>query len=261
MAGALPDSPGGPRVSVLVTTYNHERFIAQAINSVLMQEVDFDYEVIIGDDCSTDATRAIVLDFQQRYPERIRLVLPHENLGFGRNRLFVELLNITGGQYIAGLDGDDYWTRPDKLATQVAFLDVHPACSFCFHNALITYEDPSQDRQLVHPHGWKSSSSLVDVLSGNFIPAHSVLFRRALLDPLPAWFGTVRFGDWALWILLAQHGKIGHVDEVWSMFERRTIQPMWPVCRGSRNMNRGDAGRMGLVRSSNSRRRSHRRFS
>jgi hypothetical protein len=86
----------------------------------------------------------------------------------------------------------------------------------------------------VHPHSWKSRSSLVDVLSGNCIPARSVLFRRAFLDPLPAWFGTVRFGDWALWILLAQHGKIGHVDEVMGVYRRHSSGVWFSLSRASK---------------------------
>ena len=96
------------KVSVCMITYNHERFIAQAIESVLMQETDFRVELVIGEDCSTDGTRAIVREFGERFPERIRLLLPEHNLGMMPN--FVATLSACRGQYVALLEGDDYWT-------------------------------------------------------------------------------------------------------------------------------------------------------
>src|SRR5262245_13387432 len=89
------------KVSVLITTYNHESFIAQAIDSVLMQRVNFDYEIIIGEDCSLDSTRDIVVSFQKMYPDKIRLLLPQENLGFYGNVIFKQILELSKGQYIA----------------------------------------------------------------------------------------------------------------------------------------------------------------
>src|SRR5918998_6653247 len=100
------------KVSVLVTTYNHEKFIAQAIDSILAQKVTFDYEIVIGEDGSTDTTRDIVLTFRRRYPKRIRLLLPQRNLGFYGNIIFEQALEACRGQYIALLEGDDYWTSP-----------------------------------------------------------------------------------------------------------------------------------------------------
>lgn len=113
--------PAGNRmkVSVLMITYNHEKFIAQAIDSILMQQVNFDYEIVIGEDCSTDGTRAIVIQYQKEYPDKIRLLLPEENLGMHKN--FVQTFRACQGEYIALLEGDDYWTSPRKLQKQVDF--------------------------------------------------------------------------------------------------------------------------------------------
>jgi glycosyltransferase involved in cell wall biosynthesis len=114
-------------VSVALTTYNHERFIGQAIESVLMQETDFLVELVIGEDCSTDDTRAIVRKYADRYPDQIRLLLSERNRGAFAN--FVTTLNACRGQYVALLDGDDYWTDPRKLQKQVDLLQAHPECS------------------------------------------------------------------------------------------------------------------------------------
>ena len=120
MSATSPD-PADVKVSVAMITYNHERFIAQAIESVLMQQTDFAVELVIGEDCSTDGTRAIVRDYGERYPERIRLLLPEHNLGMMPN--FVATLKACRGQYVASVEGDDYWTDPHKLQKQVDFLE------------------------------------------------------------------------------------------------------------------------------------------
>src|SRR5690348_13348495 len=112
------------KVTVLVITYNHEPFIRQAIESVMMQVTDFEYEVVIIEDFSTDRTRDIVIEFQEKYRNKIRLVLAdkHSNV---RTAGPGEILKARG-RYIALLDGDDYWTSPHKLQKQVDFLDHHP---------------------------------------------------------------------------------------------------------------------------------------
>src|SRR5687768_16687744 len=112
------------KVSVAMITYNHEAFVAQAIESVLMQKTDFDFELVIGEDCSTDKTREIVNGYKSKYGERIRVLLPAKNLGINRN--LKQTLLACQGRYIALLEGDDYWTSSLKLQKQVNFLDTHP---------------------------------------------------------------------------------------------------------------------------------------
>src|SRR5262245_48465575 len=107
------------KVTVLVMTYNHAGFIAQALDSVLGQEVNFTYEVVISEDCSADGTREIVIAYQKNYPDRIRLLLSERNLH--SNEIVVRGLQAAQGQYIALLDGDDYWTSAHKLQKQVEF--------------------------------------------------------------------------------------------------------------------------------------------
>jgi hypothetical protein len=113
-----------PLVSVHMITYNHEPYIAQAIEGVLKQEIDFPMELVIGEDCSTDRTREIVMEYQKRYPDIIRAVLWKRNVGGRRNsRKVVELLR---GKYVAFNEGDDYWTHPRKLQRQVDILQSRP---------------------------------------------------------------------------------------------------------------------------------------
>ena len=198
-------------VSVLMITYNQEKFIAQAIESALTQQVNFEYEIVIGEDCSTDRTREIVISYLKQYPDKIRVLLPDKNLGMLHN--FSQTFNACRGKYIAILEGDDYWTSPYKLQKQVDFLDNHPECSFCFHNALMLYDDIRQNR-LFHIKQMNEFYGIEDLLYENFIPTSSTVFRNGLFGTLPDWFYALKMGDWALHILNAQYGKLGYINEV-----------------------------------------------
>jgi glycosyltransferase involved in cell wall biosynthesis len=110
----------GPVVSVLMLAYNHGSWIAEAIESVMAQDCPFPYELIIGEDGSDDETREIALRYQQRHPDRIRVVYPSRNAGVHANHLRV--LALARGEFVAYCEGDDYWCRGDKLAAQVALL-------------------------------------------------------------------------------------------------------------------------------------------
>lgn len=200
------------KVSVLMITYNHENFIAQAIDGVLMQQVNFDYELVIGEDCSTDNTRDIVIGYQKRHPDKIRLLLPEKNLGGKKN--FIQAYKACQGEYIALLDGDDYWTSPHKLQKQVDFLDSHPECAICFHDATWFYEDGGREPRNYCRADQKGISTLEDLLAEDFIPTCSTMFRKGLFGEFPDWYYTVLMGDWSLHILNAQHGDIGYLNEV-----------------------------------------------
>lgn len=200
------------KVSIHILTYNHEKFIAQALDGVLMQEVDFDYEMVIGEDCSTDRTRQIVMDYQQRYPDKIRALLHETNIGANRNDVLVH--NACRGEYIAWLEGDDYWTSPDKLQKQVDFLDQHPDCSMCFHNTRQVYEDGSRPDYNSAPPVRKPFYELEDLFDYNFMPTCSIMVRRRLFATLPDYYEEVYSGDWLLQILGATYGRIGYIDEL-----------------------------------------------
>src|SRR5882672_6480832 len=155
------------KVSVSVITYNQEEFIAQAIDSILRQEVSFDYEIVIGEDASTDRTREIVLELERRHPDRIRVMLRDAGTserdrarGLGGKTNFVQGIQDCRGKYVALLDGDDYWTDSHKLQKQVDFLERHPECSLCFHNAEMFYEDGSQSSMNLRPADQKEISTV-----------------------------------------------------------------------------------------------------
>lgn len=210
-----------PKVSVLVITYNHINFIAQALDSVLVQKVDFDYEILISEDYSTDGTRELVVNYQQRFPEKIRLILSEKNIR--SNQVVARGIHAARGKYIALLDGDDYWTSPYKLQKQVDFLDKHPECSMCFHNVLAFYENSDQESWHWNSVKQKEFSTLEDIWKGNFIATCSTMFRRGLFGEVPSWYDDFfPITDWPLHILNAGHGLIGYIPEVMGAYRHHT---------------------------------------
>ena len=207
------------KVSVLVMTYNHEAYIVQALESVLAQEVKFDYEIIISEDCSTDQTRDIVLEYKKRFPGRIRLLLSDYNLR--SNEIVARGIRAARGTYIALLDGDDYWTSPHKLQRQADFLDHCQHCAICFHNAEVIYEDGSREAHRWTPPSQKEETTIEDMWSGNFIATASVMFRSHLIQDIPRWYIRLfPITDWPIHILNAEHGSIGYINEVMSVYRQ-----------------------------------------
>ncbi len=112
---------GDIKVNVCVITYNHEEFIEKALASILNQKADFDFDIVIGDDCSSDKTKEIILKYKQRYPDLIRILFSEKNIGMREN--FLRSLKACKGKYIAILEGDDYWTDEYKLQKQFDYLE------------------------------------------------------------------------------------------------------------------------------------------
>lgn len=199
-----------PMVSVWLITYNHEAYIAEAIEGLLRQQTTFGVELIIGEDCSTDGTRAIVQAYQQRYPERITLYLPEQNMGM--LGILRPTYALCRGKYVAMLDGDDYWTDPLKLQRQVDQLEQRPATRFSFHQVSTLADSTGHMAEAPEP-AWGNVPGevcLEDLLrQGNVVVTLSVLFRNDL-GPLPDWFYELPYPDLALYFLLLMHGGAGH---------------------------------------------------
>jgi glycosyltransferase involved in cell wall biosynthesis len=201
------------KVSISLVTFNHEKYIAQAIESILMQVVNFDYEIIIGEDYSSDRTRDIVKEYYHKYPDKIRLILPEQNLGCYGQKIFVQTLKACQGDYIALLDGDDYWTSANKLQMQVDFLDSHPDCVICFHDVVKIIENGSLESIQYNDFQPKAISTIKHLLKSNFIPTCSTLYRNRLFSDFPDWYYDLICGDWILHVFNAQHGHIGYINQ------------------------------------------------
>jgi glycosyltransferase involved in cell wall biosynthesis len=205
-----------PRVSVLITAYEHERYIARALDGVLEQR-GVDFELLVSDDASTDGTRAVIRRYEESNPDVIRTYFPERNLGKGGSLIFAELLQRARGELVAMLDGDDYWTDPDKLRAQVAHMDAHPGCSMCFHDVLCHYEDGSQpDHRFTGARA--REVDLPQLLEGIQIAACASLFRRSAIHPLPDWYFDLPWGDAPLYVMAAGHGSIHYLPEVMGVY-------------------------------------------
>jgi glycosyltransferase involved in cell wall biosynthesis len=238
------------KASVCMTAYNLQRFIAQAIESVMMQQTDFDYELVIGEDCSTDGTREICLKYRDKYPDRIRLLLREKNLGLTRN--FADTFSNCTGQYLAVLDGDDYWTTPHKLQKQVDFLDAHPDYAICFARTVEFFEDGSREPSYMPtPEDTKAMYTVEDLLQGDMIANSSVMYRGGLVTGFPDWLFCLEAIDWPLHVLVAQHGKVGYLDDVMAAYRIHansgfSSRPLtWQVL-ASANMYRAMSIHLGL---------------
>lgn len=209
------------KVSIVIPTFNHEKYIAEALNSILMQRVNFDYEVIVGEDCSTDGTRNIVLSYCDKFPSIIKPVLHQQNVGGPKNTL--TCLEKCRGEYLIILEGDDYWTNEHKLQMQADYLDVNQDCSYCFHNALIKYEDNEQSDKLFLSKTISNSFhnkklGIHILLNRNYVPAAARMYRRQILMNLPPIIDEIMTADWLINILALKMGYAGYIDEVMSVY-------------------------------------------
>lgn len=206
-----------PVVSVLILTYNHVSFIAQAMDGALMQKAGFHYEIIAGDDHSTDGTTEILLDYQKRHPDKIRVLLATTNLGqfTGNGRLnFIRLLNACRGQYIALLDGDDYWTDSAKLQRQADLMVSQPDVTLCGHHAMVLPQDGDVEPYVLPGKGRPSTFTLADVVKWNWMPTCTLMIRREIAGSLPEWFLRPALADWPLQVYAATRGKVAFLDLV-----------------------------------------------
>lgn len=211
-----------PVISVCITTYNHEKFIAQALNSVLEQQGDFELEILVGEDGSTDGTAAIVRDYAQRFPKIIRAFYhdPEDKLFINGRKTgrknFMHNLVVAKGDFIALLDGDDYWLASNKLQEQLSFLQANKNFSACCHAAIHVDESNVVKEGYAGHHDVKSGYrdfTLHDVLQKNPVPTLSVFFRNPRMEQFPALFSKTDMADWPLHMLNALRGDIRYFDK------------------------------------------------
>jgi len=215
-------------VSICCTTYNHEKYIAEAIESFLMQKTNFAFEILIHDDASTDNTAKIIREYEKKYPEIIKPIYQTENqYSKGVQILFTYVFPKAKGKYIALCEGDDYWTSPLKLRKQVGCMELHPECSLCVHAAEIL----SSKKELIRikrPYTSNKFYSVEEVISkGGFIfPTNSMFFKTTLVKKMPNFCMNAPVGDYPLTIFLALKGEIYYVDCCMSAY-RYMVEGSW----------------------------------
>ena len=210
-----------PMVSVIVLTYNHEKYIKQALDSILRQKVNFDYEILIGDDASTDNTVKVLKEYKSKFPNIIKLFLNEVNLGATRNAY--NLLVNAKGKYLATCEGDDYWTDDNKLQIQVEFLEKNKNLVGCSH--YFTVVDENNEAYKKHLEWIKAKEIFtLDDFEGIYMPGQpATLLRKNLvydnLVDLKYLINTHKMiGDRTLMLLWLLHGNFGFVKRYMSAY-------------------------------------------
>lgn len=219
-------------VSVFVTTYNHEAYIEQCLDSILMQNVNFQFEILINDDRSTDGTREIIQKYQKKYPRIIKPVLQKENrYSEGKRSMIIRyLLPLAKGRYYAICEGDDFWTDDTKLQRQVDYLKSHKEYALVFHPVSTFFEDKDSDNE-VFP-SMKKGFTVDKLLEGNFIQTNSVMYRARSNKEYKDLVLNVMPGDWYLHLFHAQFGRIGFIDRAMSSYRRHKGGVWWGSVSG-----------------------------
>lgn len=216
-----------PLVSVCMITYNHEPYIAQAIEGVVQQTNNFPFELVIGEDCSTDGTRKIVFEYQKKYPDIIRVITSNNNVGMHKNGLRTE--DACQGKYIAYCEGDDYWQDPQKLHIQLNHLEVHPDCGLV-HSDINTLDGESMNLTIsVNKYAGISMDDTIDhymgILEGTYpVYTCTVCVRRSSLDEakknIIELIESNQYvqADLPRWLAISRIAKVKYFDRPFSVY-------------------------------------------
>lgn len=195
----IDETSPSPMVSVAMLTYNHERYIEEAIESVLMQKTNFPIQLVIAEDCSTDNTRSIIMRYQKQFPSKIKLLLQNENIGAAHNN--VNLLSNLSGKYVAALEGDDYWIDPLKLQKQVDFLEENKEYIAVGHQRIVVENDIEKN-----------------YFSQDILYTQCVLFKNIINEDYIKFSAGVFNGDTFLFNYLKLFGKVKNLDFVGAVY-------------------------------------------
>ena len=244
-----------PLVSVHMITYNHEKFISQAIEGVLNQKCDFNIQLVIGEDCSTDQTRRICDEYAAKHPGKIKLLPSLQNFGMIKNGL--RTLEACTGNYIAHCEGDDYWIDPYKLQKQVSFLEANPEYVLSHTELDILFQSDgrveeriNRKNMLKNQFSW-TRSALLENLLGNKVVVRTctAVFRKTFVLEIhnkQSWINiaeTLSMGDIPRWIEFSQLGPFHYLDEVTAVY--RVSQNS--VSRPNHAMHRADFAYKGAL--------------
>ena len=205
-----------PLISVVTLAYNHEPFIRQCMEGVVMQKTTFPFELIIHDDASTDKTADVIREYEARYPLVIKPIYQTENQYSKRASVRKNVYSKVQGKYMAFCEGDDYWTDPNKLQRQVEFLEAHPEYSACVHQCMVVYEY-RDDPPTPYTSKIKDTFELYDLLDESRFHLATTVFRFYLMDKIGPSREVVS-SDRFLFILFARFGKIKFFPEPMSVY-------------------------------------------
>jgi len=220
-------------VSVLCTAFNHEEYIRGALESMVNQQTDFGYEILVNDDVSSDASPAIIREFAEKYPEKVRAFFPEKNL-YSQNIdvYYHTFFPNARGKYVAFCEGDDYWTDPMKLQLQVDFLEAHPEYSACVHNTALHYCDDERPDELLLGRSGDGDVEFEQILPGMNHAWHtsSLVAKTELLKNPPDYYYVAcdyGFGDYPYGLWLRQNGPVRYLDRSMSVYRINSNQASW----------------------------------
>lgn len=198
---------GAPMISVFCMVYNHEKYISKAIESFLMQKCNFNSVIVIGEDCSQDGSRSIINSYAEKFPGKFKLIYHDVNVGAHRNQEII--LENCNGKYIAICEGDDFWTDPFKLQTQINFMETNDSYSICFtdYNVYNQNSNSYNYPNLIEKYKKKNSFSRMEIVLDNFIPTLTSVFKNKP-ENIQYLKKELFPGDWFIHILNSKFGKI-----------------------------------------------------
>lgn len=228
-------------MSISVVTFNQKDFIKQCLDGILMQQTDFNFEIILGEDESNDGTREICIEYANKYPDKIKLFLrSRKDVIFingnatGRFNM-IENLKACQGKYIALCEGDDYWNDPLKLQKQVDFMEANLDYNICFHDASIYNQNTHKIDEDALTRDVSDTTSVMDLVHGNYIHTPTVVFRNGF--KLPHWFKKSPLGDWTLYMLIVKDGKIKKLNDTMAVYRVHSDSLWSSKSQKERNQN------------------------
>ena len=204
-----------PVVSVIIMSYNHEKYVSQSIEGVLMQRTEFPFELVIGDDFSTDSTRKIIIGYAEKTPEIIRYIFSESNQGVHKN--FTNSLSSCKGKYIALCEGDDYWTDPMKLQKQVEFLESNPDYGLVCTDIEVVNENGEiiiWQPLIELKERYKSGYIFFEQFKGATINTLTSCFRVQLIDEILYSEDLWYLIDLWLWLRISMKSKVKYMNFV-----------------------------------------------
>lgn len=224
------------KVTVVCITYNHEEFIAQALDSFLMQKTNFKYQIFVGEDCGPDRTADIVREYAEKYPDIVIPFLREKNMGAQRN--LIDLCNHATSPYIAFCEGDDYWTDEYKLQRQYDYMEANPEVRVCFAKAeikapedwfLYNYYKKDKQGRMIFPDcdpPYRKKEGLLKAADFiNCFPAHTstVFYRWDYNLEIPDWYYDGYIGDWSIFLMQLGDGTAALIPDVVSVYRRSDV--------------------------------------
>lgn len=215
------------KVSILCLAFNHERYIQKCIEGIISQKCNFNFELLINDDASTDSTRNIISEYAQKYPNIIRPFFQDENL-YSQGKSIRELVFAPEirGEYVAICEGDDYWCVSNKLALQVDFLDSHRDYSAAVHSGKFIREDGHDTGRLFRPYPSDQDVRIEDAILRWLVPTASFVYRADILKNGNPIKGNAPCGDVPLLLLLLLNGKVRYFDQVMSAYRQNSVSSL-----------------------------------